>query len=83
MQVAHGLRKYQPRATVITSYAQQEFAYLGEALQGRCQLIQLAANMFNVTDTLRVLPPAGHVATLEADTARDYIPVLTDEDGVT
>jgi len=83
LRIAHGLRKYQPRASVSTSYARREFAYLGEARQGRCQLIQLAANMFNVTDSFRVLPPAGHAATLETDMAREYVPVLTDEDGVT
>ena len=36
LRIAHRLRKYQPRASVTTSYARREFAYLGEARQGRC-----------------------------------------------
>ena len=51
LKIAHRLRKYQPRASVTTSNARREFAYLGEAQQGRCQLIQLAANMFSVTES--------------------------------
>ena len=82
LRIAHGLRKYQPRASVTTSNACREFAYLREACQGRCQLIQLAVNMFNVTDSFLVLPPPGHIATLEADMAREYVPVLTTDDGV-
>ena len=39
--------------------------------------------MFNVTDLFLVLPPPGHIATLEADMAREYVPVLTGDDGVT
>ena len=46
------------------SYARRKFAYLGEARQGRCQLIQLATNMFNATDSFLVLPLPGHVVTL-------------------
>ena len=40
-------------------------------------------NIFNVTDLFLVLPPPRHIATLEADTAREYILVLTAEGGVT
>ena len=83
LKIAHGLHKYQPPPSVTTSNASREFAYLGEARQGRCQLIQLAANMFNSTDSLLVLPPPGHIATPEADMAREYIPVLTADNGVT
>ena len=31
LRIAHGLRKYQPRASVTTSNARREFSYLGEA----------------------------------------------------
>ena len=63
LKITHGLREYQPRASVFTtSNTRREFAYLGEAQQGRYQLIQLAANMFNVMDTFIVLPPPGHIA---------------------
>ena len=51
LQIAHGLRTYQPHASMTTSNARLEFAYLREARQGWCQIIQLAANMFNVTDS--------------------------------
>ena len=61
----------------------REFAYLGEARQGRCQIIQLAANMFNVMDTFEVLPPQGPIATLEAYSAKEYIPGLITDNGVT
>ena len=83
LHIAYGLRKYQPRASVTTSNARREFAYLREARQGRCQLIQLAVNMFNVTDLFLILPQPGHIATLEADMAMEYIPVLTEDNGVT
>ena len=83
LRIAHGLRKYQPRASVTTSNARREFSYLGEARQGQCQLIQLAVNMFNITNLFLVLPPPGHIATLEADMAREYVLVLTADDGVT
>ena len=83
LRIAHGLRKYQSRASMTTSNARCEFAYLGEARQGGCQLIQLAVNMFNVTDPFLVLPPPGHTATQEADMAREYVLVLTADDGVT
>ena len=39
--------------------------------------------MFNVTNTFIVLLPPGHIATLEANTAREYVPVLTADNGVT
>ena len=39
--------------------------------------------MFNITDLFLVLPPPGHIATLEADNTREYVPVLTADDGVT
>ena len=61
-RTAHGLRKYQPRASVTTTNAHHEFAYLGEAHQGRCQLIQLAGNMFNVTVLFLGLPLPRHIA---------------------
>ena len=64
------------------SNARREFAYLGEARRGQCQLIQLAVNMFNVTDSFLVLPSPGHIATLETDIAREYVPVLMADDGV-
>ena len=83
LRIAHGLRKYQPRASVTTSNARRESAYLREARQGWCQLIQLAVNMFNITDLFLVLSPPGHIATLIANMAREYVPVLTAEDGVT
>ena len=34
LSATHGLRKYQPRASVTTSNARREFAYLREAQQG-------------------------------------------------
>ena len=39
--------------------------------------------MFNMTGTFLVLPPPGYIATLEADPAKEYIPALTTDDGVT
>ena len=39
--------------------------------------------MFKATDTFLVLLPPGHIATLEADLAKEYIPALTADDGVT
>ena len=83
LKIAHGVRKYQPCASVTTAYARQEFAILGEAPHGWCQLIQLAVNTFNVMDTFKVLPPPGHIATLEVDPALEYIPALITDDGVT
>ena len=56
LRIAHGLCKYQPRASMTRSNARCEFAYLGEACQGRYQLVQLSVNMFNVTDSFLVLP---------------------------
>ena len=38
--------------------------------------------MFNITDLLLVLPPPGHIATLERDMTREYVPVLTADNGV-
>ena len=61
--------------------ALREFAYLREAQEGCCQLIQLTANIFNVTNTFLVLPPPGHIATPKADPAKEYIPALTADDG--
>ena len=67
-----------------TSNVRREFAYLREARQqGQCQLIQLVVNMFNVTDLFLILPRPGHIATLEANMAREYVPVLTADNGVT
>ena len=71
LQIAHRLRKYQSHACVTMSNTRSEFTYLGEARQGRCQLIQLAVNIFSVTDWILVLPPPRHIATLEADMARE------------
>ena len=82
LKIAHGLCQYKLQAFVSTSDARHEFAYLGETRQGRCQLIQFAANMFNVTDKFKVLPPPGHIVTLEADRAKEYIPVLIKDNGV-
>ena len=31
LRIAHGLQKYQPRASVTTTYARRDFAYLGDA----------------------------------------------------
>ena len=39
--------------------------------------------MFNITDTFQVLPPPGHISTLEADPAKEYIPALIADNGVT
>ena len=39
--------------------------------------------MFNATDTFLVLPLPGHIATLEADLAKENIPALTADNGVT
>ena len=39
--------------------------------------------MLNVTDSFLVLPPSENIATLEADTAMEYVPVLIADDGVT
>ena len=82
LKIVHGPRKYQPRASVSTSYARREFAYLGDARQGRCQLIHPTFEMFNRIDRFKVLPPQGHVATLEANSVLTYIPVLTNNDRV-
>ena len=83
LRIVHRLRKYQLCASVTTSSARREFAYLGEARQGWCQLIQLTVNMFNVTNSFLVLPSPGHIATLEAEMAREYVLVLTADGGVT
>ena len=39
--------------------------------------------MLNVTDSFLVLPPPGHIDTLEADMVREYVLVLTADNGVT
>ena len=80
LKITHRLRRYQSHSS---SNARREFAYLGEARQGRRQLIQLVVNVFNITDLFLVLPPPGHIATLEANMARECIPVLTADNGVT
>ena len=37
--------------------------------------------MFNMTDTFKVLPPPEHIAILEGDPEKEYIPALIADDG--
>ena len=39
--------------------------------------------MFNVTDIFQVLPPPGHIATLEVDPEKEYIFALIADNDVT
>ncbi|VEU39857.1 unnamed protein product, partial [Pseudo-nitzschia multistriata] len=79
LRVIHGIRKYPGSLMEHSSNANKAFGYLDDVVSGRGELVQVTANMFALTNEVRVHPEAQHQLELESNPDLQFTGPLTNE----